>query len=314
MTAGAPLSESRYAPRADEKENPMTGRGEPARTNGSRRRRLAPWALIFLAAAPAAGDDGTASGEFLSRAWKVPIVDAYAFRDASGWDEGQAIVVAVSNDEFGAEALDRYYDRRHVLDDFFADADTRLVYLEFGLDGSYRGYHYYFEAGDGCGFCGGGARSTVKLAGGRLQGKVAVQAETEDEVAFDITIDVPIAGDDHGEAQGGGGGDPGKAYLVYHGAVEKGDVEAMKRLVSSDQLERWRRAEAAGDGEAFVRYLSENRPHTVTVTEAFLRDDFALVLVEGQSEVLGKMHGEAHLRREGGAWKVADETLQIGSR
>jgi hypothetical protein len=44
-----------------------------------------------------------------------------------------------------------------------------------------------------------------------------------------------------------------------------------------------------------------------------VRGDRAVVLVTGESRVLGKMHGEVQMDREGGAWRVEDETLQLGA-
>jgi len=264
----------------------------------------------ILAATQVRAGDGSATGQFESRNWKVPIADAYAFRHEASLGEGKAIWVAVSNGVFGKEYLDACWDRQYLLDNFFADDETRVVYLEFGPTGSYSGYSYYFGSGDGCGFCGGGdVTSTVKLAAGRLAGKVATKGE---DVSFDISIDVTIATDDHGTDQGPGGGEPGKAYLAYHAALLAGDVAALKVRLTAARVERWQKAEQDGKGDAFLAYLGENRPQTARVERAFVSGDRALVLVTGESETYGAMHGEAQLRLEGGIWKVDDETIQIG--
>lgn len=265
--------------------------------------------LCILAAVQAWAGESPATGQFESKGWKVPISDAYAFHHEASLGEGKAILVAVSNGKFGKEYLDSSWDRQYLLDTYFADDETRVVYLEFGLDGSYSGYSYYFGSGDGCGFCGGGdVTSTVKLAGGRLAGKVA----TKGDVSFDIALDVAIATDDYGKDQGQGGGEPGKAYLAYHAALLAGDVAALKAQLTAARVERWQKAEQDGKGDAFLAYLGENRPQTVKVERAFVSGDRALVVVTGESETYGAMHGEAQLRLEGGVWKIDDETIQIG--
>ncbi len=274
--------------------------------------RAVRWAMAAVVGTVAAtAGAATATGTFSSAAWEVPIVDAYAFHAEASLG-GDAVLVVITNQGIGRDFFDATYDRRYLFDHLFADDETRVVYLEFAPDGAYRGYSYYFESGDGCGFCGGGARSTVKLAGGRLAGQVVVAAEEEGDVAFDVTLDVPIASDDHGPAQGAGGGAPGAAYLAYHDAVTRRDVAALRKMVAAGLLERWQQAEADGEGDAFLAFLADDRPQTVRVSEAFVDGPRAIVLVSGASEAFGAMHGEVHLVREGGAWKFDDEFLQMG--
>ena len=132
--------------------------------------RLAALALLLLAFPVAA--ENAASGHFESKNWNVPLEDAYAFRDDSFSGEGRAILVAISNFEIGEDFLDRYVDRRYMLDKYFADAETRVAYLEFAADGRYLGYSYFFESGDGCGWCGGPcvrSRKTSGSASGRTR-------------------------------------------------------------------------------------------------------------------------------------------------
>ena len=69
------------------------------------------------------------------------------------------------------------------------DKDTAVVYLEFKPDGAYRGLSYYFSRGNGCGYCGGGVTSTVKLANERLQGSLKAKDETRTiDVVFEPAV------------------------------------------------------------------------------------------------------------------------------
>jgi hypothetical protein len=79
----------------------------------------------------------SASGTFEDKRYKVPIHGAYAFWDKAWMDDGEAIRVAVSNDEIPAEALDEHYDRTHALNTLFADDETKVVYFELDEKGGY---------------------------------------------------------------------------------------------------------------------------------------------------------------------------------
>jgi hypothetical protein len=268
---------------------------------------------LFAGATALAGD--RASGKFSSPKWNVPILDAYAFhgKGGVGIDEDR-VLVAVSNRGMDAAWIDKYYDRRNYLSSYFADEKTKIAFFEFDLDGTYRAYSFFFESGDNCGYCGGGpVQSSVELKNGKLEGKLHLDAEGENQ-KFDIVLNVPVATDDHGEKQGPGGGAPGKAYIAYHLANVKGDIRAMKKYSSAFVLAQWAKAKKAGEEKDYIRFLTEHRPITARVTEAFVKGDDALVLVSGESRILGKMHGEAALVREKGQWKVRDETLEMGEK
>src|SRR5262245_55223384 len=273
-------------------------------------------AALALAAAlgvpAAARAENSASGHFETPRIDVPIADAYAFRADASMTAGRSVFVAVSNSELAEDAIDAYLDRRHMLDAFFADAGTKVVYLEFSEEGRWRGYSYVFRDGDGCGFCGGGpVTSTVNVKRGRIAGNVT--RRRAEGRTFDVAFDVPIAPDDHGEPQGPGGGEPGRAWLAYHAAAEAGDEAKLRELVTSAQRARWKEAEKKGDGAGFLRYLTAGRLATATVRDAWVKGDRAVVAVSGESPSAGAMHGEAHLLREGGRWRVAHETLRAGA-
>ena len=270
-------------------------------------------AVAIGAASPAAAENGTATGAFETREWKVPLHGAYAFVDKASLGEGQAILVAVSNSGFATDFIDGLYYRRHAIDTKFADDETRVVYFEFDLRGRYQGYSYFFGSGDGCGYCGGGAvKSTVALADSRLKGTLTLKDKKE-KVSFDVALDVPVAADDWGTALPAGGGEAGKAYQAYHAALTAGDGAKVKKLCSAGRIEVWQKAEKDGHDADYLAYLGEERPDTVTIGKGFVRGDHAVLLVSGEDTVVGAMYGEAHLYRENGAWKVDDEDFQLGT-
>lgn len=268
-------------------------------------------ALTAFAVAPA-----TASGKFEDRKWKLEISAVYAFRDkTSGFGEDPVIRVAVSNAAFHAGAVDDHYDRGHAISSLFADEEVKVVFFEFDESGRYTGLSYYFESGDGCGFCyDSKVKSTVKAAGGRLAGNLSFKGDTFE---FDVTFDVPIPPKAWGAALPKDGGAPARAYLDYSAALEKGDRAAVYGLLDADTKARWSKHEKDGTLDGYVEYLW-HEAHTlmkeIRVTGGFTRGDRAVVLFDGSSVYIEHLYGEALLREEGGRWLVHSEMVDVGTR
>ncbi len=278
--------------------------------------RASPLAVLALATwvvatPPLTGQEepkGAASGSFASQGISFEVVDAYAFPAEGFMGDEPIVAVAVSNSGFNEEFISRYRDRRHLLDNFFKDDETGLVYFEFSPSGQYQGLSFYLESGNGCGYCSGGVESTVRKVDGRLVGKLAMN-DAEDQRSFTIDLDVPIESDDFGSAQGSGGGEPGKVYLAYHEALRAGDVAAFRSVAGSGQVDNLAKAELANEVTDYFNWLRKDHPDALKVTDAFVRGERALVLIAAESPI-GKIEGEAILVRVDGAWRVDDEMMQ----
>jgi hypothetical protein len=180
-------------------------------------RRLAFLALLMLAMPAYAADAvPTATGVFKSQALTLEANSAVGFRARSFLDDKSALIVAVTNANLRPAAISDYVDRRRAIQLRVMDEETGVVWLEFRLDGTYRGMSYYFGPGNGCQFCTGEVVSTVKLVDGKLVGKLT---DSEKDRSFDLTLAAPVLSDDHGTALPPDGGAPGKAYLQYHAAL-----------------------------------------------------------------------------------------------
>ena len=173
---------------------------------------------ISVESAFAADVAPVASGPFKSHGLTMHVKSAMAFRGTSVLDKSDTIIVAITSAEMDTDALAAYSDRRRAIDRRVKDDDNGVVYLEFRPNGTYRGLNYYFARGNGCGYCGGGVTSTVKLVNGRLAGSLK---SSDDNITFDLALNVPITSDDHGAALPPDGGAPGKVYLGYHEALVK---------------------------------------------------------------------------------------------
>ena len=276
-------------------------------------------ALLLAASVALAPADsprtGSASGTFEDAKWKLQISGAYAFWDKAWMDDGRAIHVAVSNAEFVPEAIDEHYDRGHVINTLFADDETKVVFFEFDESGKYHGYSYYFESGDGCGYCyDSKVKSTVRVADGRLKGEISYD---DDDRKFRIALDLPIPPKSWGDPLPKDGGEPGKAFLAYHAALEKRDKKAILALSDADMKKRFLDYEKQGklDGYLDYRWHDEHTDlKTITITGGYVRGDHAVVLFDATNAYIDHLHGEAVLRREGGAWLFHRDVVDVGER
>lgn len=275
--------------------------------------------LVLSSAEGQAPAKGTASGTFEDKTWKLKIGGAYAFWDKSHGDDSNArrIQVAVSNAGFVAEAFDEHYDRQHAINTLFADDETKVVYFEFDEKGGYHGLSYYFGSGSGCGWCySSEVKNTVKPKDGRLQGRIAYE-DKDDGIQFDVNLDVPIPPKEWGQPLPKDGGDPGKAFLAYASALEARDKKKIYSLLDAENKEHYQKYEKEGDLDNWLAYLwkdEHSELETIRITGGFVRGDRAVVLFDGSNAYIDKLHGEAILRREGGAWLIHRDMIEMGSR
>jgi hypothetical protein len=269
--------------------------------------------IMFTAGRTLAADGGeSAVGTFKSQGITMEIRSAVAYRAKSFRDKGtDALIVAVTNARVRPQAVADYFDRHLAIEKHIKIAQTGVVYLEFDLDGTYRGLSYHLQPGNSCRFCGTEATSRVKLAGRRLSGSLV---DRDPERSFDITLNVPVLADEHGSVLGSGGGAPGKAYLAYHAALIKRDRTALKALLSTEQLKTWADTEKKGTLDQFMGdLLSEHPQKSVQVERGFATNEKAVLLISGETQA-GRLSGEVILVRENDGWRVDDEIVDLALR
>ena len=283
-------------------------------------RRIALTVLAVLSAVSLFAADppapATASGKFEDARFQLEIAGAYAYwGKTGGFGDDPVIRVAVSNAQFKASALDAFYDKACAIHDRFADEDAKVVNFEFDPNGKYTGLSYYFESGDGCGFCyDSKVKSTVKVSGGRLAGTISYKG---DDRQFDVTFDVPMPPKAWGDPLPKDGGAPGKAWLAYHAALEARDKKAIHALLDADMKAMWAQDEKDGDLDGWIEYLWHDQHtmlKTIHITGGFVNGDRAVVLFTGSSVYIDHLYGEALLRREGGEWLVHTDMVDVGER
>ena len=281
-------------------------------------RRFAVAMFILLAAAAADAAQNSASGQFSGSKLKLNIEDAYSFWAKGGAGGSDPVIrVAVSNSGLNAAFFDAWYDREYAIEKIIVDDQSKVVYFDFDADGKYRGLSYLFGSGDGCGYCyDTKVRSTVRVDGGRLKGKVAFPGR-DGPLAFDIDFDVAVPAKIWGDALPRDGGDPGRAYLAYHKAIGAQDPKAVAAAMDAHGKEVIAKFQKQGKLKGFLEYRWNDIHYemkNVSVVGGFVRGEQAIVFFDGNSKTIERMYGEAKMRREGGVWLVDDELLRVGAR
>lgn len=255
-----------------------------------------------------AAREPSADGTFQSRTFEMPVSTAMAFRGKSIIDKRDVIVVAITNGDINVDWFATFFDRRRAIEARMKDGETALVYLEFKPDGGYVGLSYYFASGNGCGYCAGGATSTVKVANGRIAGTLKGKDESR---TFDVVFDLPITPDDHGAPLPADGGAPGKAYLGYHDALVKRDAKALRPFISDALREYLDAAVKKGNADAEMDDWAKEHPdNSVHISKGFSNETNAVLLIDGESSVM-KLTGEVVLINEEGSWRVDDELTDV---
>lgn len=251
-----------------------------------------------------------ATGTFQSTDISFDIGGAIAFNGRSSLNSTEAaIIVVISNEGMKASGLADFVDRKLAVEKLIKDDKTAVVYFEFTPEGRYHGLSYYFKSGNGCGFCTSEVASTVKLANGRLTGKLK---GTEKGRPFDVTLDVAIMSDDHGAALPADGGAPGKAYLAYHAALVKHDSTALKPVLSPHNVGVWDRSKKDDTLDEFLNHLAEDHPvKSVKITKGWATADKAALLIEGVERFGVNLVGEVSLVNTKGVWGVDEELVAV---
>lgn len=272
-------------------------------------------AATLLLLANAAFADAT--GTFSSGKRTLDLDGSYAFWSKSaGPGHEDVIKVAVSNAGFGEGFFDDYYDREHAIEVIFVDDRAKVVYLEFDAAGKYHGLSYFFASGENCGWCyDSTVKSTVSVANGRLAGKLSFH-QPGTGLAFDVTLtDVPVPQRGFGAALPADGGAPAKAYLAYHRALNASDASAVYAVLDAGRRANWDKWKAKGMDVMDRQWHDLHaRMSEVAIAGGFMHGDRAVVLFEGRSKLVDRVHGEALLRQENGQWRLHDELVSVGAR
>jgi hypothetical protein len=116
----------------------------------------------------------------------------------------------------------------------------------------------------------------------------------------------------NGTALPNGGGEPGKAYLVYAKALEAGDLESMMKHkeLSSEQIQKMEQVkkESPEQFKQQMAMLSKFTKKNIKVLEGYTNGKEAMLSVEGIDPLSNKsVRGKVEMKQVNGQWMLVDE-------
>jgi hypothetical protein len=146
----------------------------------------------------------------------------------------------------------------------------------------------------------------------RIEGS-HVLAEPEDffdkTYQFDMKFATDVTSADFtGDALGAGGGEPGKSWLAYTVAVEKGDVNAL-RAHMGESGEWMLPKDDEESSKSYVDMLRYSTPVKAKVTGGWLQDGRAILKVEGKDSDGNAQRGIVLVVKDGDRWREESKDL-----
>jgi len=272
---------------------------------------LAAAALTLTFAAPAWAAPGTAKGYFRLHQTRSTFSSACAFLlpDPGGEAAGMTHVV-LSDKPLDCEAADRSFDpveavkaqvkaQRPAMVTFAVPTAAAKVER---LSGNWTST----DPEDGFSFGGQGTVAVAVNTRARVQGRYFMPAAEkffDKTFQFDFAWDAPVlAGFSTATPLPADGGPVGAVYQKYLTALGRGDVAAMRAVVTA---ERGADMNVKGaEAKELLKFLQLFELKTATVVTGAERGDSAVLYVKGVGFDTSPNTGRVLLQREGGAWKV----------
>jgi hypothetical protein len=187
---------------------------------------------------------------------------------------------------------------------------TRITINPDGTDGGL--WFWVSEPSDTFNTSGFGTLTLDKNTPTRIEGQ-HVLAEPEDffdkTYQFDLKFATDVTPADFtGTALPAGGGEPGKAWLDYARAVEKGDVDTLRAQLG-DMAEWMLPKDDAEASKSYVDMLRYSTPLGAKVDGGWLQADRAILKVEGKDGDGNVQRGLVLMVKDGERWKEENKDL-----
>jgi hypothetical protein len=257
---------------------------------------------------------GTAEGSFSIDGKAVTLSHAYAMSQPDKFDEKKTnTAILLSEKPLSAGALDKLTDLEN------AQRGDRRNSVLFVLDetgSAVREVIRHESLGDVSLQRSGTTLAEVSAAAGpegRVQGSAKTK-EPEDfldhkyqiDVGFDAPVhaamkEPPLPDAKTGEKLPPGGGDPGREYLAFHEAVQKKDLEAVRKWKPADMPD-------VSDEELKqgLELMAAMSPAEIKVDDGYVAGDSAVLYVSGTVEG-EKQYGTVRMARSEGAWRLTKQ-------
>jgi hypothetical protein len=150
----------------------------------------------------------------------------------------------------------------------------------------------------------------------RIAGSITMPADSffEENYQYSATFDVPILSKPaerpvvlKGNPLPADGGEPAKAWQAYRKAMAAGDIAAIRKVISAEHM----KDTDDPDFKKMLPLMKEMQPKKVRITRGSVDGDTATLLVENLDEK--NSAGTVTMRREGGQWKLVQESWKTRS-
>ncbi len=255
--------------------------------------------------------DASEERERAASSTEIKLSTVHAFVAA---EEPDTYHVVLSDGSLDASGFAKAPDREEYLKEQLK-AKGRAVWLQAHPDGSVNVFTYYVDGEDD--YFSGTAGTLYGLAreGNRLKGHYLLFTSFFGRhFAVDATIDaellVPVQGKPLAAADLAAAS---AAYLERVKLMKSGDVDAIAATLGPEQRAEFEADRGKPEFAAMLQFMQAMQPKTVKVVGGTDYGDWAQLATEGAGADGEPFKGTVDLTRDGGTWKVGNETTRMGA-
>jgi hypothetical protein len=271
--------------------------------------------LLMSAAASASADE---FGTLYVDGKPLALKDAYAYTHPNTFDKTkQTTTIAFTDAAIDKAEANAATDRERVLHHQVGTKFTTLVELNLDADGGIDNVNTL--DGHGSSSVSGSGWYDLKIKrndGKRVEGSfLSTDKEKRTKGTFyDLRFALDIAGAPSlGTPLGADGGDPGKAYRAYNAALVKGDLDALSKLMTKSRSDEILSHRNDPQFKAMFGFIRQSALRNPKIGKGFVNGDKATLEVSGKDGDGNATDGTATLLKEGGAWRLAEESMTTHS-
>ncbi len=267
-------------------------------------RGLAGLAALSALAMPAAGAGG---GHVTVDGIRLDLAHAYALWVEDGAPGERRVLLLVTDRPIDAEAAASALNPGGQAAEQLAASGGGLVAVAVGADGGEQGLSFWRAAPESrFETTAVGSFALTRFTAERIAGAWQCEAPYEFALTFDAEIsDLAV----RGTRLGGGGGEPGAAYLAYAEALRRGDAPTLRRLMGERAVATLPEAADPATLAVILSWLPSGRPVTPVVRSALLRDDTAVLWIEGADPDGRALSGRVLMARTPAGWREVEADL-----
>lgn len=271
-------------------------------------------ALCALFATGLASADDRGGGYFRKGAQRLDLRHAAAVHEQPTANaDDDRILIFLSDRPLDADAMAAAFDPQSVVSrDRDADRSGGYVRVCVAADGQECGLYYDRDApSDSLNTSGYGTLTLNARTATRIAGRWTLREPEEffgETYEFDLAFDVAIR-TAPGRALPADGGEAGVAYRAYAAAVAAGDLPALRRFLGENA--DWRLPQDDTDrAKETLKSLRDGQPLTPDILRGRIDGDEAVLWVRGTDRDDIAREGRVRMRRTGGVWTLAEQSLQ----